>query len=63
MLKVTLALRCNVCGGEQFMLPSPADTNEDIRCADCAAFKCKSDDLERTMAAAPRAAGPVRASL
>ncbi|GHB12257.1 hypothetical protein [Salinicola rhizosphaerae] len=51
MLKVTLDLSCNVCGSDQFMLPTLADDVQDVRCADCAAFKCKSDDLERAMSA------------
>lgn len=49
MLKVTLDLRCNVCGSEQFLLPTLNEASQDVRCADCSAFKCKSDDLERAM--------------
>ncbi|WP_110642074.1 MULTISPECIES: hypothetical protein [Salinicola] len=54
MLKVTLDLRCNVCGGEQFLLPTLSETSEDVRCASCSAFKCKSNDLERAMSTAQR---------
>lgn len=50
MLKVTLELHCNVCGGERFMLPTPKDAEQDIRCAECCAYKCHSDDLEKVMA-------------
>ncbi|MCG7599468.1 hypothetical protein MHM84_06700 [Halomonas sp. McH1-25] len=50
MLKVTLELRCNVCGGERFMLPTLDEAEQDVRCADCHAFKCRSDSLEETMA-------------
>ncbi|KFF47856.1 hypothetical protein GY26_17775 [Gammaproteobacteria bacterium MFB021] len=58
MLNVTLELRCNVCGGERFLLPTLDETAQDIRCAGCSAFKCKSQDLERAMAAAgPRRGG------
>lgn len=52
MLKVTLDLRCNVCSSEQFLLPTLSEASQDVRCADCSAFKCKSDDLERAMSAA-----------
>ncbi|OLO09536.1 hypothetical protein BTW08_00105 [Salinicola sp. MH3R3-1] len=51
MLKVTLDLRCNVCGGGRFLLPTLSEASEDIRCADCSAFKCKGSDLERVMSA------------
>jgi len=51
MLTVTLELQCNVCGGERFLLPMPADSEQEIRCADCRAFKCHGDDLEKVMAA------------
>ncbi|WP_043558679.1 hypothetical protein [Chromohalobacter israelensis] len=51
MLKVTLDLRCNVCHGERFVIPTGDEQLDDIRCADCHAFKCKSDDLERAMSA------------
>ncbi|MBZ9566686.1 hypothetical protein [Modicisalibacter tunisiensis] len=52
MLTVTLELQCHVCGGERFLLPMPADSEQAIHCADCRAFKCHGDDLERLMAAA-----------
>ncbi|WP_162619437.1 hypothetical protein [Salinicola peritrichatus] len=51
MWNVTLDLRCNVCGGKRFLLPALSEIAEDVRCADCSAFKCKSDDLERVMTA------------
>ncbi|TDX28624.1 hypothetical protein DFO67_1093 [Modicisalibacter xianhensis] len=54
MLKVTLDLRCNVCGGERFMIPTLNDLEQDVRCADCHAFKCCSDALEETMASSRR---------
>ncbi|WP_136068293.1 hypothetical protein [Modicisalibacter radicis] len=50
MLKVTLELRCNVCNGERFMLPTLEETDQTIRCAECGAFKCHGDDLERVLA-------------
>ena len=50
MLKVTLDLRCNVCGGVQFLLPTSSEASGEIRCAACSAFKCKDSDLERVMA-------------
>ncbi|MDW5376132.1 hypothetical protein R6258_04285 [Halomonas sp. HP20-15] len=50
MFKVTLELRCNVCSGERFMLPSLDETDQTIRCAECRAFKCHGDDLERILA-------------
>ncbi|WP_110654596.1 hypothetical protein [Salinicola halimionae] len=54
MLKVTLDLRCNVCGGGQFLLPTLSEASKDIRCAACSAFKCKSNDLERVMSVQQR---------
>lgn len=50
MLKVTLELRCNVCGGDRFMIPTLTEAEQDIRCAECHAFKCRSDALEAVMA-------------
>lgn len=50
MLKVTLELRCNVCNGERFMLPALEEVDQSIRCAECRAFKCHDDDLERVLA-------------
>ncbi len=50
MLKVTLDLRCNVCNGERFTLPTLEEADQTIRCAECRAFKCHGDDLERVLA-------------
>lgn len=50
MLKVTLELRCNVCSSERFLLPTLEETDQTIRCAECRAFKCHGDDLERVLA-------------
>lgn len=63
MLKVTLGLRCNVCGGERFLLPTLHEASEDVRCADCSAFKCKNDDLERAMSAVQRQKATAMASV
>lgn len=52
MLNVMLELRCNVCGGDRFMIPTLDDVDQDIRCAECHAFKCHSDSLEEAMAKA-----------
>ena len=52
MFKVTLELRCNVCGGDRFMLPTLNEVEQNIRCAECHAFKCRSDSLEELMASA-----------
>lgn len=54
MLTVTLDLRCNVCRSETFLLPTLDEASQDIRCARCAAFKCKNHDLERAMSAVQR---------
>lgn len=50
MLNVMLDLRCNVCGGDRFMLPTLDEAEQDVRCAACNAFKCHSDSLEKVIA-------------
>lgn len=50
MLNVTLGLRCNVCRSGRFMVPTLNEVEQDVRCAECNAFKCHSDALEKVMA-------------
>lgn len=50
MLNVTLDLRCNVCGSDRFTIPTLEDSEQEVRCTECHAFKCHSDALEKAMA-------------
>ncbi|MDH4574542.1 hypothetical protein CUR86_20360 [Salinicola acroporae] len=49
MIRVTLDLTCSICDHDQFHLPVRADERQQVRCANCAAFKCYSADLENAM--------------
>lgn len=55
MLEVTLELRCHVCSGDRFAIPTLDEPGNDVRCAECQAFKCHAGDLERLMMAASAA--------
>ncbi|OLO05126.1 MULTISPECIES: hypothetical protein [Salinicola] len=54
MIRVTLDLTCSICDHDQFFLPVRAEEIQQIRCANCTAFKCYSADLENTMIALNR---------
>ncbi|MGM8851364.1 hypothetical protein ACS8E6_12740 [Salinicola halophyticus] len=49
MIRVTLDLTCSICDHDQFFLPIRAEERQQVRCANCAAFKCYSADLEKAM--------------
>ncbi|WP_342595457.1 hypothetical protein AAGT95_02825 [Salinicola lusitanus] len=49
MIRVTLDLTCSICDHDQFHLPVRADERQQVRCANCTAFKCYSADLEKAM--------------
>lgn len=55
MIRVTLDLTCSICDHDQFYLPVRAEERQQIRCANCTAFKCDSGDLENEMIALSRA--------
>ena len=54
MIRVTLDLTCSICDHDQFFLPVRAEDRQQIRCANCTAFKCYSADLENAMIALSR---------
>lgn len=54
MIRVTLDLTCSICDHNQFHLPVRADERQQVRCANCTAFKCYPDDLEKAMIALDR---------
>jgi hypothetical protein len=54
MIRVTLDLTCSICDHDQFYLPVRAEDRQQIRCANCTAFKCYSADLENAMIALSR---------
>ncbi|OLO07019.1 hypothetical protein BTW08_14525 [Salinicola sp. MH3R3-1] len=54
MIRVTLDLTCSICDHDQFFLPIRAEERQQVRCANCAAFKCYSADLEKAMIALSR---------
>ncbi|WP_087719165.1 hypothetical protein [Salinicola salarius] len=54
MIRVTLDLTCSICDHDQFFLPVRAEERQQIRCANCTAFKCYSADLENEMIALSR---------
>ncbi|KAA0019562.1 hypothetical protein F0A16_04255 [Salinicola corii] len=54
MIRVTLDLTCSICDHDQFHLPVRADERQQVRCANCTAFKCYSADLEKAMIALSR---------
>ncbi|CAO1660037.1 MULTISPECIES: hypothetical protein [Salinicola] len=54
MIRVTLDLTCSICDHDQFHLPVRAEERQQIRCANCTAFKCYSADLENAMIALSR---------
>lgn len=54
MIRVTLDLTCSICDRNQFYLPVRPDDRQQVRCANCTAFKCYSADLEKAMIALHR---------
>lgn len=63
MIRVTLDLTCSICDRNQFHLPVRADERQQVRCANCTAFKCYPGDLEKAMIALSRGQrGPANAA-
>ncbi|GHB32773.1 hypothetical protein [Salinicola rhizosphaerae] len=54
MIRVTLDFNCAVCGHDQFNLPVKREDGQQIRCANCTAYKCHTLDLERALVAMRR---------
>ena len=54
MIKVTLDLTCSVCSHQQFYLPMNDGEGQNVRCANCSAFKCRTLDLEKALSAVHR---------
>ncbi|MFC0267022.1 hypothetical protein [Kushneria aurantia] len=56
MMRVTLDLRCNECGHNQFHMPVQRMEGHGIYCASCNAFLCDTHNLEKAFQAINRAA-------
>ncbi len=59
MAPIELEMTCSICGHKRFYIPSAASPSIRVTCANCSAYQCRTQDLEKVLLSLSRPGSPL----